>query len=160
MWTHGVPEGLAAGIAAGTVLAALSWAALRGSRRARRLEAEFGELLGAQGRGEIVLLALLSGVAEEYFFRGALQERVGIWIAAGVFALLHWPLNRNLLPWPFLAGGVGVGLGYLCAWTGTLVAPAAAHALVNYVNLRRITARYGVWKEERVNAYIDRGRWT
>jgi membrane protease YdiL (CAAX protease family) len=53
---------------------------------------------------------------------------------------------------------VGLGLGGLAQWTGSLVAPAAAHVVINLINLRRITRRFGVWDEERANRYVDTGK--
>ncbi|HXG62227.1 MAG TPA: CPBP family intramembrane glutamic endopeptidase [Planctomycetota bacterium] len=152
-----LPEGIAAGLAAGGVIVILSALASRAFAWARRLEAEFGWILGAQRGGEILGIALLSGFAEEYLFRGALQEKFGLAAATAVFALIHWPVNRNFLPWPFVAGAVGLAFGVLRAWTDALWAPAIAHAAVNYVNLRRIAARFRTWDEERVNAYVETG---
>ncbi len=149
---------LARGVAAGLAIAGLALLAGRRFRWARRLEAEFGSILGAQKGWEIVVLALLSGFAEEYFFRGALQEKFGIWIPAAVFALLHWPLNRAFLPWPFLAGAIGLGLGGLRIWTDSLLAPAAAHAVVNLVNLARITRRFSDGDAARAEACVRTGK--
>lgn len=151
------PADLALGAAAGAAVAALSAVASRTFRWARALESEFGWILGSQRVWEVAAIALLSGAAEEYLFRGALQERFGIWVATAVFAVIHWPVNRNFLAWPFLAGIVGLGLGGLAVWTDSLVAPAAAHAVVNFVNLLRIARRFGGWDEERVNRYIETG---
>jgi hypothetical protein len=64
------------------------------------------------------------GLREEYLFRGALQQKFGIWVATIVFAVIHWPLNPNFFPWPFVAGLIGLGLGGLALWTQSLVAPA------------------------------------
>jgi hypothetical protein len=149
---------LAVGAAFALVVVGLSALCTRRFAWARALESEFGWILGAQRPWEIALIALLSGVAEEYLFRGALQERFGIWVATLVFAVIHWPVNRNFLAWPFLAGIVGLGLGGLKEWTDSLVAPAAAHALINFVNLRRIVSRFRGWDEDAVNRYMETGR--
>jgi len=132
---------LAAGLGAGLAIAGLTFLAGRLFPWARRLEEEFGAVVGDQKPWEIAALALLSGGAEEYFFRGALQEKFGIWIAAAVFAVVHWPFSRAFLPWPFMAGLIGLALGGLRSWTDSLVAPAAAHAAVNLLNLWRIARR-------------------
>jgi hypothetical protein len=149
------PADLALGVAAGLAILAVTWIFGRCFAWTRRLEAEFGWILGAQKKWEIAWIALLSGCAEEYLFRGALQEKFGIWVATAVFAIVHWPLNRNFLPWPFIAGAVGLGLGGLAIWTDSLVAPAAAHVVANFVNLRRITGRFRGWDEDAVNRYVD-----
>lgn len=154
------PRALAIGLGAGAVIVGATVLCGRAFAWTRRLEAEFGWILGAQKRWEIVWIAVLSGCAEEYLFRGALQEKFGLWVAAAVFAVIHWPLNRNFLPWPFIAGAIGLGLGGLAAWTNSLVAPAAAHVVVNLVNLWRITGRFRQWDETRVNSYVGTGNWT
>jgi hypothetical protein len=51
-----------------------------------------------------------------------------------------------------------LGLGGLAHWTESLVAPAAAHVVINLVNLRRITRRFGAWDEDRANRYVDSGK--
>ena len=152
------PRCLAIGVAAGLALVGLMTLCSRRFAWTRRLEAEFGWMLGRQRGWEIVWIALLSGAAEEYLFRGALQEKMGVWLAAAVFGVIHWPLNRNFWMWPLLSGVIGLGLGGLALATHSLVAPAAAHALVNLVNLRRITSRFREWDEERVNRYVETGK--
>jgi membrane protease YdiL (CAAX protease family) len=154
------PAGLAIGAGAGLALAGLMALFSRVFAWPRRLEAEFGWILGAQKGWEIAWIALLSGCAEEYFFRGALQEKFGIWIATAVFAVIHWPVNPNFLPWPFVAGAIGLGLGGLALWTGSIVAPAAAHVIINGIGLWRITRRFRDWDEDRVNRYVDTGEDT
>jgi membrane protease YdiL (CAAX protease family) len=151
------PLDLAAGLGAGLAVAGLTWLCSRRFRWARRLEAEFGWIIGAQKGWEILWIALLSGVAEEYLFRGALQEKFGLLPATIVFALVHWPVNVNFLPWPFVAGLIGLGFGGLAIATDSLLAPAAAHVVVNAINLRRITRRFACWDEEAVNRYVDHG---
>jgi membrane protease YdiL (CAAX protease family) len=159
LWaTSDWPLDLAWGGLFGLLVVGLTWLCTRNFSWARALESEFGWILGAQKTWEIVWIALISGAAEEYLFRGALQERFGIWVATAVFAVIHWPVNRNFLPWPFLAGIVGLGLGFLKEWTDSLLAPALAHALINFVNLRRIVSRFRGWDEDAVNRYMETGR--
>ncbi len=146
------------GVAAGLLVVALSIVFGKYFAWTRRLEAEFGWILGAQKFWEIAWIAILSGCAEEYLFRGALQQKFGLIAATIVFAVIHWPLNPNFLPWPFVAGVVGLGLGVLAQQTESLVAPAAAHVVINFINLRRITRRFAAWDEERANRYVDSGR--
>lgn len=153
-----LPWGVAWGLGVGGAIVALSGLASRTFAWARRLEAEFGWILGAQRRAEILAIALLSGFAEEYLFRGALQEKFGLAAATAVFAVIHWPVNRNFLPWPFVAGAAGLAFGLLREGTGALWAPAIAHAAVNYANLLRISARFRTWDEGRVHAYVQTGK--
>ena len=99
-------------------------------------------MLGRLRVSECIALALLSGVAEEAFFRGALQPQVGLWVASAAFALAHFAPRRDLWPWTLCSFAAGLALGLLFTWTGNLVAPIAAHALINAVNLRVLAVRY------------------
>jgi membrane protease YdiL (CAAX protease family) len=138
---------LGVGIAAGGVIAGLSALAPRLVPAARDLEREFGWILGEQRKGEILYLALLSGVAEEVLFRGAFHHFIGPWLATALFAVVHWPVNWSFRLWPLfalLAGGV---LAAERLWTGSLIAPVVTHVAVNGVNLFRLARKYRVWKE-------------
>ena len=126
---------LAAGLGvAGALLAAWSagrhWVAA-----ARELEKRVAELLGPI---EAVGLAFLSGVAEEVFFRGAVQEAWGWLVAAALFALLHTGPGRALRLWTVFAAVAGLALGAVTLATGNLLAAIAAHCVVNAVGLSRI----------------------
>jgi hypothetical protein len=102
----------------------------------RRLAVQLAALVAGLGRREVVALALLSGVAEEAFFRGALQPRVGWLAASALFGLAHFHPRRDLRAWSASALLAGLALGALFEASGDLVAPAVAHSLVNAVNLR------------------------
>jgi len=116
-------------------------------RAVRELEREFGWILGEQREWECVYLALLSGVAEELFFRGAVHAALGPWLGLVVFATLHWPINGQFRAWPFTALVAGAILTAERMVTGTLIAPVITHVLINAINLLRISRRYRVWKE-------------
>jgi len=136
------PE-LALGLVSGAAVIALSEIFTRTSARGRALAAELGSLLGPLGLGHCLLLAALSGFAEEVFFRGLLQPRLG-WLGATLlFGLAHLPPSRALWSWSVFALLAGGLLGALFAHTGNLVAPVAAHAAINAVNLRLLSRRYG-----------------
>ncbi|HZL71329.1 MAG TPA: CPBP family intramembrane glutamic endopeptidase [Planctomycetota bacterium] len=114
---------------------------------ARDLEKEFGWILGEQRAAEIVFLALLSGVAEEFLFRGALHHFIGPVLATALFAAVHWPVNWSFRLWPLFALLAGALLAAERIWTDSLIAPAVTHAAVNGVNLIRLSRKYRVWKE-------------
>ena len=101
-----------------------------------RLRASLGPVSAAEAWG----LALLSGVAEEVFFRGAMQPAWGWPAATLLFGLLHSGRGRELLVWTASALLAGAVLGGLMAWRGTLLAPILCHVAVNAVQLRRILA--------------------
>ncbi len=129
----------ATGAAAAAGVIALSLAAERLFSWARRLEDEFRKLLGGMTLPEVLVISALSGLAEEYFFRGAMQPAVGIVFASIAFGLLHVGPGRVFIPWTVFATGMGFLLGWLFELTGSLTAPVAAHFIVNAVNLTRIS---------------------
>ena len=138
-WGRDVGLGLGS---AAAVIAASRWITMR-TRWGDALAREIGAAIGRLSRGECAALAAVSGFAEEAFFRGALQPRVG-WLAASLlFALAHFAPRRRLWPWTGFALIAGGLLGGLFAVTGNLVAPVVAHAAINGVNLRRLSVRYG-----------------
>lgn len=133
---------LAVGLLAGGLVILLSHELTRrtdwGGQLARTLAAVLGRLAWSQ----CLVLAVLSGIAEEAFFRGALQPHVGLVAASLLFALAHFAPRRDLLPWTAFSLGAGLLLGGLFDATGNLTAPVVAHALINAVNLRLLSVRY------------------
>lgn len=111
----------------------------RGEAAARTL----GAALGRLSLPECWILALVSGFAEELAFRGVLQPRVGLVAASLIFGLAHYPVRPELRIWTAFAVGVGLLFGLLFEFTGNLVAPCVAHTLVNGVNLRLLSRRFG-----------------
>ena len=105
---------------------------------ARQLEDRLAELLGPIDLSEVVALALLSGFAEELFFRGAVQGSWG-WLPATVlFALLHTGPGPVFRLWTLFAAIAGLVLAALMIWRGNLLAPVLAHGLLNGINLARL----------------------
>jgi len=134
---------LGLGLGAGLLLLGLWAAAERIFPLARDLEARLAQALGPLSGSEAFALALLSGFAEELFFRGAVQGTLGLVAATLLFGLLHSGPGKELRLWALfalLAGGV---LGLLMQWRGNLLGPVAGHFLVNAVNLRRLASRAG-----------------
>ena len=113
----------------------------RRTRWGKDLARALGVLLGEIRLADCVLLALASGVAEEAFFRGALQPRIGLVAASLVFGLAHFAPRRELAPWTLFSVAAGFALGALFDRTGNLLAPVVAHALINAVNIRALTRR-------------------
>jgi membrane protease YdiL (CAAX protease family) len=101
-----------------------------------------GESLAGIGVADAVLLALASGVGEEMLFRGALQPSVGIVWASLIFGACHFLPRRELMLWSLYAVVMGFAFGWLYEWTGQLIAPIAAHSLVNGINLPRLAHRF------------------
>ena len=134
---------LGLGVAAGLLLLAVWWGAGRAFALARDLEGQLAQLLGTISTGEALALAVLSGFAEELFFRGAVQGAWG-WLPASIlFALLHSGPGRAFRLWTLFAAIAGLLFGGLMAWRGNLLAPIVGHMLVNAVNLRRLASQAG-----------------
>lgn len=131
------------GAGAGLVLLGLWWGTERMSPLARDLGRHLSYVLGALGPSETFALALLSGFAEELFFRGAVQGQLG-WIAATVlFALLHTGPGPAFRIWTAFAALAGVFFGAIMVYRGNLLGPIVGHILVNAVNLRRLAVSAG-----------------
>ena len=132
---------LGLGLLAGAGLLGLSAVATRFTRMGMRLADRMGEMLAGLSPGNALLLALASGLAEELFFRGALQPRVGVWFASLLFGLVHIGPGRDFLAWTVFAILAGGLFGGLFLWTGNLTAPVVAHVVVNAVNLPLLARR-------------------
>jgi uncharacterized protein len=131
----GLLGGVALGIAVGMLIAWLSRWAVRRIKWAGALQSEFRSLLGLLPDGDIFLLAFLSAVAEEAFFRGAMQPTIGLVATSLVFGAMHLPVTKRFIPWTIEATALGFLLGALFWATGQLAAPLAAHFTINYENL-------------------------
>ncbi len=129
---------LGAGIGLGAGLLALWWLLRRYVAAARTLEGELARLLAPLAVSEAVALAVISAVAEELFFRGALQGALGFLPAAVLFALLHSGPGKSYRIWTLFALAGGVALGTLVAMRGPLGGAIVAHLIVNGVNLVRL----------------------
>jgi hypothetical protein len=138
-WLRDVAQGLGVGGA----LVAASRALSRLTSAGRALEDALAGALGRPGALACLMLAALSGVAEEAFFRGALQPRVGLVAASLLFGLAHFVPRREFLAWPVFGAAAGLVFGALFTATGNLVAPALAHFTVNALNLRWLTSGAG-----------------
>ena len=134
---------LGLGLGAGLLLLAVWWVAERVFPLAKELEARLASVLGPITVSEAIGLALLSGFAEELFFRGAVQGTLG-WAGATIlFGLLHSGPGRAFRLWTVFALLAGLVLGGVMAWRGNLLGPVVGHFLVNAVNLRRLASRAG-----------------
>jgi len=136
-----LPAALGAGVAAGLLAVAISEGLTRWTKLGRALSDLLAETIGPLGRADAWLLALASGLAEEMFFRGAVQPKLGIVWASLLFGAAHFMPRRELVLWSGYAALMGLGLGWLYDRTGQLAAPIAAHVVVNAINLPRLAAR-------------------
>ena len=98
-------------------------------------------LLGGTSVGDLIvsllIVGVMAGVSEEFFFRGAMQRvlssgsvnpHLAIWITAIIFSLFHvqfYGFFPRLL--------LGAFFGYLLYWSGSIWLPALVHALNNSI---------------------------
>jgi membrane protease YdiL (CAAX protease family) len=134
---------LVLGVVSGLGLLGLWVAARRALAPARRLEETLARLLGPLSGAEVLSLALISAVAEEIAFRGALQHAAGWLPAAAVFALLHLGPGAPFRTWSLFALAGGLAFGGIVAWREALAGPILGHLLVNLVQLRRLAELRG-----------------
>jgi membrane protease YdiL (CAAX protease family) len=92
-------------------------------------------LVDGADRSSLVLVSIFSGVGEETFFRGAVQQEFGLVIASLVFGLAHVGPHRRYLIWTAWSVLVGFLLGILYEVTGGLLAPILAHSAHNAATL-------------------------
>lgn len=87
--------------------------------------------------GGVMVMGVLTGISEEFFFRGGMQRiltlngvnrHVAIWVTAFVFSAIHFQFYGFV---PRLL--MGAWFGYLLVWTRSVWCSAFAHALNNSV---------------------------
>ncbi|MBD5357956.1 MAG: CPBP family intramembrane metalloprotease [Bacteroides sp.] len=113
-------------------------AALRSSENAAKGMSE--KILASMGLWQMLaavgVVGVLTGIAEEMFFRGGLQNiltmprrhTLAVWGAAIIFSAVHFQFF-GFVPRVLM----GVFFGYLLVWTGSLWVPIFAHALNNSI---------------------------
>lgn len=109
---------------------------------AKKLEELFASLLTPIPLPAIFILALLSSVGEELFFRGALLNQFGVVISSLLFGFVHVPIYRSMIPWTIMATVMGFVLGGLYLYSGNLLAPIMLHFLINFLNIWAINQKY------------------
>jgi uncharacterized protein len=105
---------------------------------AQSLSDWFADILGPITWKDALVLALLSGFAEEMLFRGALQPTLGLIPTTIIFGLCHWPPRKELRPWTILTMVLGFFFGVATLASGHLTAAIVAHFMINFINLTAI----------------------
>lgn len=139
---------LASGLAFGLLVVALSRWSSRRFEWASRLDEAMRAMIGQRTGAEVAWMALMSGVGEEWLFRGALQPALGRWvglpiacaIVGALFGAMHvgtpW---RTYLPWTLMACVMGWALGALTIASGSFAPAVIAHITINGLNLRQLS---------------------
>lgn len=133
--------GLLWGLGLGAVLAAAGQAMTRWTPWGRKLSRLLSRLVGGLHPADALLLAALSGLAEELLFRGVLLPYLGLLASSALFGAAHLVPRQGLWPWSVWAAVAGLALGVLAQATGGLLAPAVAHVAVNAVGLVLLAGR-------------------
>lgn len=105
------------------------WVGLRDLRD--NVESVLVPLFGNLGWFDIIMLAVLAGLSEEIFFRGIVQQEIGLLPASVAFGLLH-TVSVSYVIW---ATAVGLYLGYLADVTHSLWPSIVAHMVIDFVGL-------------------------
>ncbi len=88
---------------------------------------------------QFMVISFIAGIAEEAFFRGAIQgsltERVNVVVALVLASALFGACH--LLTWAYaiIAAFIGVYLGLLWIWTGNLLTAMVTHAVYDFAAL-------------------------
>ncbi|WP_455661255.1 CPBP family intramembrane glutamic endopeptidase [Pradoshia sp.] len=81
---------------------------------------------------KIFLLTALIAIGEEVLFRGVIQANWGIWVASGIFAVIHvrylshWYLFLNICL-------LSLFIGYIFEVTGNLLATVIMHFVIDLI---------------------------
>ena len=140
---HSVAWSLLLGTLTAAVTISLGLLAYRHLPVLREIAEELApRLVDGASYGGLALVAVFSGVGEETFFRGAIQQEFGLVVASLVFGLVHVGPDRRYLVWTVWAVLAGFLFGALYEVTGGLLAPILAHSGHNAATLL-------LWKRSR-----------
>lgn len=105
----------------------------------------------------LLVIAVLAGLTEEFFFRGCLQQiilkivknrHLAIWITAITFSAIHLQFY-GFVPRVLL----GALLGYLFVWSGNIWVPVIVHIMHNAINVVLIHMYYGTPKGSQIENF-------
>lgn len=120
-----------------------SWPPVR--RLVTLVTEQIGPAIAGCSAAELALLALAAGVSEEVLFRGVVQgglaRVVPAWLALAVASLSFGLVHFASRAYAAVAGIIGLYLGALFLWQGSLLAPIVTHTLYDFVALLYIARR-------------------
>ena len=99
-----------------------------------RMHRELGSAIRKFSGPGFIFLGLIGALAEEAVFRGALWDFTGPVLATLIFALLHFPVSKNLIAWPFFALAVGIPLAVLRHISGDIWSAFVLHGGINIIS--------------------------
>ena len=93
--------------------------------------------------GSALLVALCAGIGEEFFFRGLIQENLGLLIASALFALVHFiSALRQFALLVFIYFLVGIYLGLIYQESQSLWLVSITHAAYDLLAILMIKYFY------------------
>ncbi len=96
-----------------------------------------GEALARQPLNVLALVVFLTPVAEEVFFRGFLQKRVGVFLSSAAFAGLHYGFGSVVEV--AAAFSIALVLGWYVRENKLLLPSVIAHVLINAYAVATVT---------------------
>lgn len=135
---HGPAAAAGAGLAAAVALYALGRLLARYVRTFAELDSRLAVMVGPLSENQVIVVALASGIGEEFFFRCAMQDHLGVWLTAACFGLAHVGGGAALRWWAPQAAAFGLAMGWLVEAGFGVLSAAVAHALFNFFSLRRL----------------------
>lgn len=128
-------KGILFAVCIGFLIFALSNILTQQCEWAQRLERLFASILTPMSLPTIIAISFFSSIGEEIFFRGAIQNQFGYVPASLLFGLVHFPVQKTMIPWTLMATIMGFVLGGLYLYAGNLLAPITLHFFINALNL-------------------------
>lgn len=102
---------------------------------ARELRGLLKKLLTPISYFQIVVIALLSGFVEEWFFRGILLNHFGLILSSLIFGLAHLIMTGKLWLWSIWSFFFGIIFGIIYQQTDSLLLVVLIHSAINAVGL-------------------------
>lgn len=112
----------------------------------------------------LLVVAVVAGLAEELFFRGCLQqimlkisknEHIAVWVTAIIFSAIHFQFF-GFIPRVLL----GAVLGYLFVWSRNLWVPVIVHTINNAAGVIFAYIYYGTSDYEQITAFsLEKNIW-
>ncbi len=126
---------LGLGLALALTVVAMTPRLVERTRWARALHVELEGIVSPLSSAQITSLALVSGFAEELFFRGAMQPVFGLLATSVIFGALHVGPKPVFMAWMTWAFVMGLLFGLIFELTGVLWGPVFAHVWINQRNM-------------------------
>jgi uncharacterized protein len=126
-----------------TRLVQYGYGLFKGETYAEQLTTALARQFAGASPAQVILGGLTAACGEEVFFRGFLQQRFGLLLAALLFMLAHVG-KKEIRVISFWSIFQGLYLGLFFAWSRNLLVPMIAHALFDaggMIYFRRFMAR-------------------